>query len=449
MIATRAGDNQCTRDVREPRRRQRRADLRRRRLRRAERPRGARRAALPRGVRGRHRGPRSHAAPAHREHDVAHRSGGVRRRDGGGAVARRGGVRAARPARAGLRGDGGARGAPLPRASPRQLLPSAPRGAPLGARRVLRRPARRAGARHRRLLREDRRFKTIGVALSGGRDSLLCLWLARRYVDTRFCADDAGVRDAKAAEMLRAFFMPTRYSSPETRDAAEAAARELSVPFVVSPIDDAFVRELEQIEKMLQPGEQLTAMSRQNVQARVRAERMWTWSNSAAGLFLQTSNMSEKAVGYTTIGGDMEGALSVIANVPKTVVNYLLDYLLETTRLGGHPPHVGEARLRRARGRPGGREGPDAVRGARRVLRAVRGGEDAPRTRFRTPFARCSRRRTRRASRRGRRSSRGSSPRRSTSGSRRRSRCTSATWISIASARCSSRSCSGREWQRR
>jgi NAD+ synthase (glutamine-hydrolysing) len=41
--------------------------------------------------------------------------------------------------------------------------------------------------------------------------------------------------------------------------------------------------------------------------------------------------MSEKAVGYTTIGGDMEGALSVIANVPKTVVNYLLDYLLETT----------------------------------------------------------------------------------------------------------------------
>jgi NAD+ synthase (glutamine-hydrolysing) len=37
--------------------------------------------------------------------------------------------------------------------------------------------------------------------------------------------------------------------------------------------------------------------------------------------------MSEKAVGYTTIGGDLEGALSVIANVPKTVVNALLDRL--------------------------------------------------------------------------------------------------------------------------
>jgi NAD+ synthase (glutamine-hydrolysing) len=35
--------------------------------------------------------------------------------------------------------------------------------------------------------------------------------------------------------------------------------------------------------------------------------------------------MSEKAVGYTTIGGDLEGALSVIANVPKTVVVALLE----------------------------------------------------------------------------------------------------------------------------
>jgi NAD+ synthase (glutamine-hydrolysing) len=151
--------------------------------------------------------------------------------------------------------------------------------------------------------------------------------LARRYLDRRF-GEEA---PKKAAEILRAFFMPTRYSSVETRTAAEVAAKELGVPLVTTSIDDAFTREIEQIEKMLQPGEKVTQMARQNVQARIRAERMWTWSNSAAGLFVQTSNMSEKAVGYTTIGGDMEGALSVIANVPKTVVGYLLDYLLETT----------------------------------------------------------------------------------------------------------------------
>jgi NAD+ synthase (glutamine-hydrolysing) len=62
---------------------------------------------------------------------------------------------------------------------------------------------------------------------------------------------------------------------------------------------------------------------------------MWTWANAAAGLFLQTSNMSEKAVGYVTIGGDGEGALSVIANVPKTVVNHVIDWLYEKTPLEG------------------------------------------------------------------------------------------------------------------
>jgi NAD+ synthase (glutamine-hydrolysing) len=181
-------------------------------------------------------------------------------------------------------------------------------------------------------------FKTIGVALSGGRDSLLCLILARRYVERKHAALPESARREKARETLRAFFMPTRYSSAETAAAAEEAARELDVPFAVVSVDDGFVRELESVERMLQPGERITPAARQNIQARVRAQRMWTWANSAGGLFLQTSNMSEKAVGYTTIGGDMEGALAVIANVPKTVVNYLLDYLLETS-----PPGRGEA----------------------------------------------------------------------------------------------------------
>jgi NAD+ synthase (glutamine-hydrolysing) len=40
-------------------------------------------------------------------------------------------------------------------------------------------------------------------------------------------------------------------------------------------------------------------------------------------------------VGYTTVGGDLMGSLAVIANVPKTVVIYLLDYLYEKHRYHG------------------------------------------------------------------------------------------------------------------
>jgi NAD+ synthase (glutamine-hydrolysing) len=178
-------------------------------------------------------------------------------------------------------------------------------------------------------------FRTVGVALSGGRDSLLVLAIARRWIDKRYGALSESGRKAKARSILRTFYMPTRYSSAETRAAAEQGARDFDALLATIPIDDAFERELAAVEKMLQPGETLTALARQNVQTRVRAERMWTWANSVGGLFLQTSNMSEKAVGYVTIGGDGEGALSVIANVPKTVVNYLLDWLYEKTGLEG------------------------------------------------------------------------------------------------------------------
>jgi NAD+ synthase (glutamine-hydrolysing) len=173
---------------------------------------------------------------------------------------------------------------------------------------------------------KTRAFKVIGIALSGGRDSLLTLLIAHRYAKR--------VRPDNPGSLLRAFYMPSRYSSDATREAAETIARELGIPFQVIPIEEAFEREQAVTRQML--GDQaVTPVTEQNIQARLRAQRMWNWSNSAGGLFLQTGNMSEKAVGYTTIGGDLMGALAVIANVPKTVVMYLLDYLQEKTGYEG------------------------------------------------------------------------------------------------------------------
>ncbi|MBF5046112.1 NAD(+) synthase [Aggregicoccus sp. 17bor-14] len=173
---------------------------------------------------------------------------------------------------------------------------------------------------------KTRAFKVLGISLSGGRDSLLTLLIAHRYAKR--------VRPENPGSLIRAFYQPSRYSSDETREAAETIARELGVPFQVIAIEEAFGREADVTRQML-GGEPLSALTEQNIQARLRAQRMWNWSNTSGGLFLQTGNMSEKAVGYTTIGGDLMGALAVIANVPKTVVMYLLDYLLETTGLEG------------------------------------------------------------------------------------------------------------------
>ena len=174
---------------------------------------------------------------------------------------------------------------------------------------------------------KNRVFKNIGVALSGGRDSLLTLLIAHRWASRK--------KPEAPGSLLRAFYMPSRYSSAETEKAARTVCDELGVPLRVVSIDAAFERELEAVRAMLQPGEQVTPLTEQNIQARLRGQRMWSWSNSSGGLFLQTGNMSERAVGYTTVGGDLEGALAVISNVPKTVVMVLLDYLQEVHPLEG------------------------------------------------------------------------------------------------------------------
>lgn len=158
-------------------------------------------------------------------------------------------------------------------------------------------------------------FKSLGIALSGGRDSMLTLLVAWRASQL-----------ITGGAAISTFYMPSRHSQPDTRTAAQQLADELGATLTTVPIDEATDREAAAATAML-GGSPITELTRQNIQARVRGQRMWNWANSSGALFLQTGDMSEKAVGYTTIGGDLEGALSVIANIPKTVVVALLERL--------------------------------------------------------------------------------------------------------------------------
>ncbi|HEY4119414.1 MAG TPA: NAD(+) synthase [Byssovorax sp.] len=168
-------------------------------------------------------------------------------------------------------------------------------------------------------------FKSLGVALSGGRDSLLTLLAAWRAIGV--IVPSAEERRARMPELLHTFYMPTRYSGAATKGAAARIADELGASFTVVPIEEAFDREAAAAREMLGPGAELTEITMQNIQARIRGQRMWNWANTAGALFLQTGNMSEKALGYTTVGGDLEGCFSVIANLPKTVVIAMLERL--------------------------------------------------------------------------------------------------------------------------
>ncbi len=163
-------------------------------------------------------------------------------------------------------------------------------------------------------------FERLGVALSGGKDSALTLLIAWLY---------SRDRGADLKDFIHCFSMPTRFNSETTKGIARKLAGELGVSFWEVPIEEAFEREVKATQAMLAPGREVPPLTRQNIQARIRGMRMWNWANANRGMWLQTGNMSEKAVGYTTVGGDLMGAYALLGNLPKTVVIRLLEYLRE------------------------------------------------------------------------------------------------------------------------
>ncbi|MBI4437845.1 NAD(+) synthase [Candidatus Uhrbacteria bacterium] len=177
-------------------------------------------------------------------------------------------------------------------------------------------------------------FKRFLIALSGGKDSCLTLLLVHRAVEQE--AARRGLvgeeRSAFLREMIWCVDMPSVHNSQETRSISRRVCDDLGVTLLVSPIHEAVQQERAALMATLNT-QTLSPQVEQNIQARVRGERMWNLANECQGLWLQTSNMSEKAVGYTTIGGDMMGAYGLIANLPKTVVIEFLRWWYEKTGL--------------------------------------------------------------------------------------------------------------------
>lgn len=167
-------------------------------------------------------------------------------------------------------------------------------------------------------------FRKYLVALSGGRDSALCLLLA---VHAARMLREGQVGEGYA-DYIDTLYLPNGpLSSEATHDAARSLAGELGVPFKVVSIAEEADLALAKAAEIMGGEDKVAPMTRQNLQARVRGAMMLNWANNVGGLLLVTSNLSEAAVGYSTTGGDNQGGFSPIANVPKTVISQLLEYL--------------------------------------------------------------------------------------------------------------------------
>jgi NAD+ synthase (glutamine-hydrolysing) len=146
-------------------------------------------------------------------------------------------------------------------------------------------------------------FREVVVGLSGGVDSALVATIAA---------------DALTPQRVHVAFLPSPYTSQESRTLAHQVAANLGVRVVDVPIGAIFQAYLDALAPVF--AGRGPDVAEENIQARIRGTLLMALSNKFGWLLLATGNKSEYACGYATLYGDMAGGFALIKDVPKTLV---------------------------------------------------------------------------------------------------------------------------------
>lgn len=153
-------------------------------------------------------------------------------------------------------------------------------------------------------------MKRVIIGLSGGIDSAVAACVAAAAV---------------GPERVWGVAQPGPYSSPGSVQDARALARNLGIRFDILPITELYRGTLTALDGHF-TGTSMN-VAEENIQARLRGLLLMALSNKFGGLVLTNSNKSELAVGYCTLYGDMCGGLAVLADLYKTMVYQLAEYI--------------------------------------------------------------------------------------------------------------------------
>lgn len=154
------------------------------------------------------------------------------------------------------------------------------------------------------------RFNKAVIGLSGGIDSALVAAIATA---------------ALGRENVLGVLMPSPYSSDHSIKDAQELAKNLGINTQIIPIGD-LMQTYDQTLEPLFAGTKF-GIAEENIQSRIRGNLLMAIANKFGYLLLSTGNKSEMAVGYCTLYGDMNGGLAVIADLPKTQVYSLCQWL--------------------------------------------------------------------------------------------------------------------------
>ncbi len=179
-------------------------------------------------------------------------------------------------------------------------------------------------------------IERVVIGVSGGLDSTLALLVAARTMD----------RLRLPRTNILAYTMPGFGTSATTLGSARELMQALGVSAAELDIRPASQLMLESIGHPAAAGAQVYDTTYENVQAGERTAHLFRLANLHGALVLGTGDLSELALGWSTYGvGDQMSHYNVNASVPKTLIQFLLRWALDTGELGAQAGTALEAVL--------------------------------------------------------------------------------------------------------
>ncbi len=175
------------------------------------------------------------------------------------------------------------------------------------------------------------RLEAIGrpkavIGISGGLDSTHALIVAARAMDAL----------GRPRSDVLAFTMPGFATGDTSRSLATRLAAALGVTFEEIDIKPAAEQLLKDIDHPAADGGTTYDVTYENVQAGLRYDYLFRLANQRGGIVVGTGDLSELALGWCTYGvGDQMSHYNVNAGVPKTLIQHLIRWVIDSGQLDG------------------------------------------------------------------------------------------------------------------
>jgi len=168
-------------------------------------------------------------------------------------------------------------------------------------------------------------IKKVVIGVSGGLDSTHALIVAARAFD----------RLGLPRTNLLAYTMPGFGTSDHTLESARELMAALGVSAAELDIRAPAQAMLEAIGHPAADGSPVYDTTYENVQAGERTSHLFRLANHHGAIVLGTGDLSELALGWSTYGvGDQMSHYNVNASVPKTLIQFLLRWAIDTDQFG-------------------------------------------------------------------------------------------------------------------